>query len=136
MLGSPKEINVNEAIILQSVDPRSKFCSTSLCLTEGATYRFTASGKLKVSFIVSGPDGWWCPILEQFNRVPRHRMFLLCGCVGRSLKTAFPIGSTLVWPALPMRLSDTDTQIYLFANDWECSYANNRETSRLGGRCK
>lgn len=64
--GSPKEISVNETIILSSLDPRDKFFPTSICLTEGATYRFTASGKWKDLFILAGPDGWWCPILEQF----------------------------------------------------------------------
>ena len=132
-LNIPQPISIGESMIVSGINPRYKFFATQLSLTQGATYRFSASGKWKDSCILVGPDGWRCPILEQFNRVPRHRMFLLCGCVGKSLERSFPIGSSLVWPVPLMISCDTDSHLYLFANDWECSYANNREASRHEG---
>jgi hypothetical protein len=112
------------------VDPRNPDHQTDIEIEAGAQYFFQAEGCWKDWFLECGPNGWgpdWNP-LARWNRIKWKPLFLLCGNVGKRKELAFCIGDRCTWPA-PSEVNDLDPKdrkLYLFANDWESRYGNNK----------
>lgn len=128
-----RELGVGEWKILPEVCPREKFFPTSVLATPGATYRISATGRWKDSWITVGPEGWWFPPFHPFNRLPWRRMFVLSGSLGPSLKTTFVIARQSTWTAPADLASPAADQLMLFPNDWDGKYDNNRALSPAQG---
>jgi hypothetical protein len=124
-----KELAVGEERLLPELCPGERFFPSGLLVTPGATYRITAEGRWKDWWIPAGPNGWWFPPLQANNRIPGARMFVLSGSVGMTLVHAFVIGERMTWTAPSVLSSGADRQLYLFPNDWESAYDNNRVLS-------
>lgn len=127
------ELGVGEWRVIAEVCPREKFFPTSVLATPGATYEFSAAGRWKDSWIIAGPEGWWFPPIQPFNRIPWRRMFVLSGSVGPSLKHTFVIGAQTTWTAPNNLPIGSDIELQLFANDWGSMYDNNRSLSAAQG---
>jgi hypothetical protein len=95
-------------------------------VTPGATYRISAVGRWKDWWIISGPEGYWLPLVPAGNRLRWKRMFVLSGSVGRGSALRFVIGRSREWQAPESLPEDGDRRLYLFPNDWEGMYHNNR----------
>ena len=112
------------------VDPSVRHFPTGIDVEEGAQYFFQAKGCWKDWFLACGPNGWgpdWNPFAAK-NRIKWKPLFLLCGNVGKNDEHAFCIGERCTW-AVPSEVSDldeADRKLYLFANDWEERYENNK----------
>jgi hypothetical protein len=123
------------------VDPRNKHVPTSIDVEAGGRYFFTAKGCWCDWFLECGPHGWgpdWNP-LSRRNRVTRKSLFLLCGNVGQNDEYAFPIGGRCTWtvPTEVDALAQDERKLYLFANDWESMYRNNKQLEpKEGGPLK
>lgn len=127
-----RKLGVGEWMIIPNLCPEVKYFPTSVILSAGSTYEFSAQGKWKDKFIVCGPDGWPGLILQAGNRIAWQRMFLLCGSIGETDQYAFPIGSGRKWSA-PQALNTNNTELYLFANDWLNMYNNNASVPESDG---
>jgi hypothetical protein len=98
-------------------------------------YHFRAKGCWKDWFLECGPNGWgpdWNPLVR-WNRIKWKPLFMLCGNVGKSEyeKLNFCIGDKETW-SVPDEAKEKfkelkDSELYLFANDWESMYGNNKE---------
>jgi hypothetical protein len=116
------------------VDPRPFFVPSGIYVAPGERYRFVASGKWRDWFRRIDADGWSCALLHWRNRVPGQPFFRLCGCVGTDDRQAFAIGSERPEWIVPDAVAvQADRQLYLFANDWPCMYANNRALGEAEG---
>ena len=86
-----------------------------------------------------GPNGWspdW-NLLTRRNRLKGKPIFMLCGNVGQKddEDLIFSIGARGEWTA-PQRINDLpmeERKLYLFANDWESRYGNNKTLSSKEG---
>ena len=121
------------------VDPRNPNFPTGIEVEADTQYFFLAEGCWKDWFIECGPNGWgpkWNPLAYN-NRIKWQRFFLLCGNVGKDDQNAFCIGDKYTW-RVPLEVKKLDDlQLYLFANDWENRYANNKPLdSDRGGPLK
>jgi hypothetical protein len=66
--------------------------------------------------------------------VPGAPFFRLCGCVGTDDRQPFAIGGERPEWIVPDAVAvQADRQLYLFANDWPCMYANNRALGEAEG---
>ncbi|WP_157817371.1 hypothetical protein [Candidatus Thiodictyon syntrophicum] len=128
-----RPLALNESCAPVAVDPRELYYPSGIEITPGARYRFAASGTWQDSWITCGPEGWPSWLLSPWNRLPWQRVFLLCGCGGKDLTRAFPIGSGCEWSAPPEAAQWPDRQLYLFANDWPNKYDNNHPVGPEAG---
>ncbi len=119
------------------VDPSQLNFDTAFVLEGGVTYKFEATGCWMDWFLACGPDGWgpdW-RIITGKNRMPGESFFKLCGNIGRDKSTNFVIGSIREWPS-PTEIDDLlpeERKLYLFANDWESRYENNKPLHPMQG---
>lgn len=128
-----KELGVGEWSIIGEVCPGEKFFPTSVLISPGATYVISATGRWKDLWITTGPEGWWFPPIQAFNRIPWRRMFLLSGSMGPSLDHAFIIGRQTTWSAPVVLHGGMRSELQLFPNDWESKYDNNRSLTPAEG---
>ena len=127
------QLDIGEWLIIPNICPEVLYFPTSLTISPGATYQFSAQGKWKDNFIRCGPEGWPGLFLQAFNRIAWQRMFLLCGSIGKTDKYAFPIGRRRNWIA-PLNVDENNNELCLFANDWMALYDNNKAlTEQEGG---
>jgi len=121
------------------VDPRNPDFPTGIAVQANAQYLFLAEGCWKDWFMECGPNGWgpkWNPLTYK-NRVKWKPFFLLCGNIGKDDKHAFYIGDKHTWTVPQEVKKFDDRQLYLFANDWENKYTNNKPLkSDRGGPLK
>lgn len=121
-----KELLPGEQKLLVELCPSEHYYPSGIIITPSATYMITAQGLWNDWLIPSGPNGWWFPPLQWNNRIRYERMFILSGSVGKTLEHGFVIGKRKTWEA-PMKLANSsDWELYLFPNDWESAYGNNR----------
>lgn len=112
------------------VDPRNFNQQTDIVIEAGAQYFFQAEGCWKDWLLECGPNGWgpdWNPLAYR-NRIKWKPFFLLCGNVGKRKELEFCIGDRCTWqaPSEVNNLDPKDRKLYLFANDWERKYGNNK----------
>lgn len=127
------------------VNPRNHDHSTNIQIEEGVKYYFRAKGCWKDWFLECGANGWgpdWNP-LARWNRIKWKPLFMLCGNVGKSEDEDlnFCIGDKNTWSVrdeVKEKLKELeDRELYLFANDWETRYGNNKELgAKEGGPLK
>lgn len=120
-----------EFITTVQVDPKELNFPTSIQVSPGEKYTFTAEGCWRDWFINCGPNGWgpdWNPLAFK-NRVKWQSFFLLCGNVGKDDRFAFVIGDSASW-VVPDEVGQMqDRSLYFFANDWPSMYSNNQGIS-------
>jgi len=142
--GTYKELDVpipGEVVGLDvvKVDPREPNYETKIIVEGGVTYIFDARGCWKDWILDCGPNGWspdW-NLLTRRNRLKGKPIFMLCGNVGKKddEDLIFSIGARGEWTA-PQRINDLpmeERKLYLFANDWESRYGNNKSLSSKEG---
>ena len=108
---------------------------TSIFVARGEMYRFKANPAREwrdasISCSAAGYSRFWLAPFASFRRVPSARWFELCGAVGDAgnpsisgvpaNETLFRIGPGCTWK------SNADGYLYLFANDVNGFYFNNR----------
>ncbi len=127
----PKKPVPNGAIFLNKfeVDPSNHDFETNIEVEEGEQYLFLAKGCWKDWLLECGPNGWgpdWNPFAVK-NRIRWKPMFLLCGNVGKKKDHVFCIGDRYTWTVPSVNdLAPEERKLYLFANDWESKYGNNK----------
>ena len=123
------------------VDPLNHDNSTNIQIEVGVKYYFRANGCWKDWFLECGPNGWgpdWNP-LAFWNRMKWKPLFMLCGNVGKSEdeNLNFCIGYNNTWSVPDVakeNLKELENgELYLFANDWESRYWNNKKLGKKEG---
>ena len=112
------------------VQARNKNNPTGIILSAGEVYIFKSEGCWKDAFIWCGPTGWgphWKWWTKK-NRVKDQAIFTVCGNIGGDDKFGFGIGKELEWtvPDSINQLPPEKRKLYVFANDWENKYENNK----------
>jgi len=122
---------------IPNVDPSERNFSTGIEVEVDAEYFFLAEGCWKDWIIRCGPNGWgpkW-KAFTYWNRFKGQQFFKLCGKVGKSddEDLMFCIGDKRRWPVHEKVKQLEDRELYLFANDWESKYGNNKELGEKEG---
>jgi hypothetical protein len=118
-----------DTIVVKSVNPVCQYYPTNIIVEAGGVYEFDSGGLWKDGWLPPcGPEGWNGLVFQVGNRLGGMRFFLLCGSLGQTDLTAFPIGKHMQWVA-PADDSIQDLKLYLFANDWpqRTFRSNNRQ---------
>lgn len=118
----------NETATVLSVNPKCKYFPTLLNVEPGETYAFTSQGRWKDGGIATSPTGWNGIIANFFNRVRGRNFFYLCGSIGKTDKTSFPIGKEREW-TVPSDLTKASSSLYLFPNDWNGQWFRDNNAS-------
>lgn len=127
------ELRVGEWRILPEVCPRENFFPAFVLATPGATYRISATGRWKDSWITAGPEGLWFSPSNPFYRLPWRPMFVLSRILGPSPKTTFVIARQSTWMVPSDLASPALDELMLVPNDWDGKYDNNRALSPAQG---
>lgn len=131
----PHGINLTETteIACVLVEAKKKNNATFVVIKPGMEYLFVAKGCWADWLIGCGANGWgpdWNP-LNYFNRIKWKPIFTLCGSIGANWNDptrTFVIGEQASWtaPSSLQDLNEESRRLYLFANDWQSRYGNNK----------
>ena len=117
---------------MAKVQARKKWNKTDYQISEGKTYRFSATGQWTDWYIdidAKGYERLWLKPFRSLRRFPDGKWFSLIGAIDRDKSTQFDIGSLIEQQAT--YTATASGTLYCYANDVSFAYVNNKGAINL-----